>query len=62
MKNVFLHGELHKEIYMHPHPGYSTPVGHACHLRRSRYGLKQAPRVWFEHFTSVFTVVGFVAG
>jgi hypothetical protein len=46
---------------MHPHPGHSAPVGHACRLRRSHYGLKQAPRVWFEHFTSVFTVVGFVA-
>jgi hypothetical protein len=25
------------------------------------YGLKQAPRVWFERFTSVVTVAGFVA-
>ncbi|CAM8912969.1 unnamed protein product [Rhodiola kirilowii] len=30
-------------------------------LRRSLYGLKQAPRAWFEHFSSVVTVVGFTA-
>jgi hypothetical protein len=47
VKNAFLNGELHEDIYMRPPPGYSVPEGMICHLRRSLYGLKQAPRAWF---------------
>jgi hypothetical protein len=61
VKNAFLHGELHEEVYMHPPPGYLVPDGHICRLRRSLYGLKKAPQAWFERFTSVVTAVGFVA-
>jgi hypothetical protein len=61
VKNAFLHGELCEEVYMHPPPGYLVPDGHICRLCRSLYGLKQAPQAWFERFTSVVTVVGFVA-
>jgi hypothetical protein len=61
VKNAFLHGELHEEVYMHPTLGYSIPDGHICLLRHSLYGLKQVPRAWFEHFTSVVTAVGFAA-
>jgi hypothetical protein len=35
VKNVFLNGELRKNVYMHPPPGYSIPEGMVCHLRRS---------------------------
>jgi hypothetical protein len=59
MKNVFLNGELHEDVYMCPPPGYSVPEGMVCHLRRSLYGLKQAPRSWFYRFASVVTVVDF---
>ncbi|WVZ76752.1 LOW QUALITY PROTEIN: hypothetical protein U9M48_024695 [Paspalum notatum var. saurae] len=61
VKNAFLHGELHEEVYMHPPPVYTVPDGHVCRLRRSLYGLMQAPRAWFERFTSVVTAAGFVA-
>jgi hypothetical protein len=39
VKNVFLNGELHEDVYIHPPPGYSVPEGMVCHLRRSLYGL-----------------------
>ena len=45
IKNVFLHGDLVKEVYMEQPPvfiaqGESSLV---CELRRSLYGLKQSP-------------------
>uniref|UniRef100_A0A0A9VBH4 Uncharacterized protein n=1 Tax=Arundo donax TaxID=35708 RepID=A0A0A9VBH4_ARUDO len=59
VKNAFLNGDLHEEVYMYPSPGYSAPAGHVCHLKRALYGLKQAPRAWFECFTSVITAARF---
>jgi hypothetical protein len=59
VKNAFLNGDLHEEVYMHPLLGVNTPLGHVCRLRRALYGLKQAPRAWFERFISVITAVGF---
>ena len=48
VKNAFLHGDLHEEVYMHPPPSVKVPDGYVCRLRRTLYGLKQAPRAWFE--------------
>ena len=59
VKNAFLHGDLHEEVYMHPPPGVDAPPGYVCHLRRALYGLKHAPRSWFERFASVITAAGF---
>jgi hypothetical protein len=59
VKNAFLHGDLHEEVYMQPPPGVQVPDGYVCHLRRALYGLKQAPRAWFECFTSVVKAAGF---
>jgi hypothetical protein len=59
VKNAFLHGDLHEEVYMYPPPGVDAPSGHVCHLRRALYGLKQAPRAWFERFASVIQATGF---
>jgi hypothetical protein len=59
VKNAFLHGDLHEEVYMQPPPGVNAPPRHECRLRRALYGLKQAPRAWFERFVSVIQAAGF---
>ena len=59
VKNAFLHGDLHKEVYMQPPPGVTVPDGYVCCLRRALYGLKQAPRAWFERFALVVKAAGF---
>ncbi|KAG8088798.1 hypothetical protein GUJ93_ZPchr0011g28728 [Zizania palustris] len=59
VKNAFLHGDLHEEVYMQPLPGVDVPFGHVCRLRRALYGLKQAPRAWFERFVTVIRAAGF---
>jgi len=59
VKNAFLHGDLHEEVYMQPPPGVHAPSGYVCRLRRALYGLKQAPRAWFQRFVSVIRAAGF---
>jgi hypothetical protein len=59
VKNTFLHGDLHEEVYMHPPPGVDTPSEHVCCLRKSLYVLKQAHPAWFQRFVTVIRVVGF---
>nr|CCI55368.1 PH01B035L11.13 [Phyllostachys edulis] len=59
VKNAFLNGVLHEEVYMQSPPVYFVPDGHVCRFRRALYGLKQAPCAWFARFTSVITAVGF---
>ena len=62
VKNVFLNGELSKEVYMKLPPSYSHPPGfphRVFQLRRAIYGLKQAPRAWFAKFSSTISQHGF---
>ncbi|XP_020110392.1 uncharacterized protein LOC109725561 [Ananas comosus] len=59
VKNAFLHGDLHEEIYMQPPLGLSHSSSHVCRLWKALYGLKQAPRVWFEKFQSTILSFGF---
>ena len=61
VKNTFLHGDLHEEVYMQPPLGVEAPSGHVCRLRKALYGLKQAPRAWFERFSSVVHAAGFTS-
>ena len=46
IKNVFLHGDLAKEVYMEQPLGFVAQgeSGLVCRLRRSLYDLKQSPR------------------
>ena len=57
MKNAFLHGDLHEEVYMEQQPGFVAQgeYGRVCRLRKSLYGLKQSPRSWFGRFNVVVT-------
>ena len=59
VKNAFLHGDLHEEVFMEPLPGVEVLPGQVCHLKKALYGLKQAPRAWFERFSSVVRAAGF---
>ena len=55
IKNVFLHGDLAKEVYMEQPPGLVAQgeYGLVCRLCRSLYGLKQSPRALFGRFSSM---------
>ena len=61
MKNVFLHGNLEKEVFMNASPDFENyfSVGKVCKLKKSLYGLKQSPRAWFERFSRSIIQFGF---
>jgi hypothetical protein len=61
VKNAFLHGKLSEVIYSCQPTGFidSTRPEHVCRLNRSLYGLQQAPRVWYQHFATFITSIGF---
>ncbi|CAL2248054.1 unnamed protein product [Prunus armeniaca] len=60
VKNVFLHGELTKHVYMDISPEYNTTQTRiVCKLRKAMYGLKQSPRAWFGQFIMAMKNNGF---
>ena len=61
VKNAFLNGDLHEEVYMQPLPGYPHSGSQVCRLCRALYGLKQTPRAWFEKFSSIIAQQGFTS-
>ena len=59
--NVFLHGDLHEEIYMTPPPGLRRQGENiVCRLNKSLYGLKQASRQWFAKFSEAIKSAGYI--
>ncbi|CAL9010759.1 unnamed protein product [Prunus brigantina] len=59
VKNAFLHGDLHEEVYMKPPLGFPHSPHQVCKLQRALYRLKQAPRAWFEKFRTSILTYGF---
>ncbi|XP_044334532.1 uncharacterized mitochondrial protein AtMg00810 isoform X1 [Triticum aestivum] len=61
VKNAFLHGDLHEEVYMEIPPGFgnSQTDGKVCKLKKSLYGLNQSPRAWFDRFKRVVVGMGY---
>ena len=61
ISNAFLHGDLHKLIYMDQPQGFQDAQypHHVCQLQKSLYGLKQAPREWFHKLTNQLIQLGF---
>ncbi|KAL9256711.1 Retrovirus-related Pol polyprotein from transposon RE2-like protein [Drosera capensis] len=59
VKNAFLNGDLSKEVYMKPPPGYHHPPNKVYRLRKTSYGLKQAPRGWHSKSHSTLGQLGF---
>jgi len=61
VKNAFLNGDLHEEIYMEQPPDFVAQresFGLVCRLRKFLYGLKQSPRAWFVKFSNVVQQFG----
>jgi hypothetical protein len=53
VKYSFLHGDLHKEIYMEQPLGFiKNDSSLVFHLKKSLYGLKQAPHAWYSKMDS----------
>eukprot|EP00253_Pinus_taeda_P012597 PITA_12597 len=60
VKSVFLHGDLHEEIYMEQPIGFiQTDSSLVCRLKKSLYGLKQVPRAWYAKMDSFLLESGF---
>ena len=60
VQNVFLHGDLHEEVYMQPPPGLRRQGENiVCRLNKSLYGLKQASRNWFFTFSEAIKQAGY---
>jgi hypothetical protein len=61
VRNAFLNGDLHEEIYMHQPQGFVQTGAErkVCRLRKSLYGLKQAPRAWNAKIHDYLVQFGF---
>jgi Reverse transcriptase (RNA-dependent DNA polymerase) len=61
VKNVFLYGDLKKEIYMDVPPSFcyegEKKMGG---LKKTLYSLKQSSRTWFGRFTDAMKNYGYV--
>lgn len=53
VKNVFLNGNLSREVYIQPPLGIYHPPNKIYRLTWALYGLKQASRAWFATFSTI---------
>jgi hypothetical protein len=61
IKNAFLHGDLHEEVYMEEPPGFVAQGEYrscVCKLKKALYDLKQSPWAWFGKFSEVVMEFG----
>lgn len=55
VNNVFLHGDLHEEIYITlPHGLLTSNNAQVYKLHKSLYGLKKSSRKWYSNLSSIF--------
>ncbi|GJY60113.1 PLAC8 family protein [Tanacetum coccineum] len=61
VKNVFLHGELDREIYMNQQIGFQSQdhPEYVATIEKSSYGLKQAPRAWYGKIAEFLIFSGY---
>jgi hypothetical protein len=65
VKNAFLDGDLHEEVYMEQPLGFLAEgeyQGRVCKLRKASYGLKQSLWAWFGKFSEVVLEFGLQRG
>lgn len=56
---LFLHGDLHGEVYMSIPQGVTSPrPNQVCKLLKFIYGLKQANRNWYEKIAGFLNAQG----
>ena len=61
VKNVFLHGELKKEIFMDLPPSFNMHFkGKKVYkLKKALYELKQSPLAWYGRFSKIMIIVSY---
>jgi hypothetical protein len=59
VKNAFLHGDLHEEIYVEQPWGFIQDSSLVCTLQKSLYGLKKTPWDWYANMNSFLLLIGF---
>ena len=59
VKNDFIHGYIHEEIYMQYLECFIHYPSLVYKLKKSLYGLKQAPRAWYAKMDNFLLLLGF---